>query len=328
VDWVLALRAAVTSAGDYDEFCRAGARRGIAESLKFGVTTVGDITLNPAVSRPIFAASRMAGVSFGEVLGMAGRRGQLEGRLAAAIDRSGERDGFRAGVEPHAPYSIDLAGYRLCVSEAKARQMPLATHLAETADEAEFLAEHSGEFRRLWAAIGAWKDDVPRFKGGPVAMAKAVGLLDHPTVLAHVNYASVADLDLLTGGRASVVYCPRTHAYFGHPPHPFAEMLGRGINVAVGTDSTASSPDLNLMAEVRLIYRLRPELPPATVLAMGTVNGARALGLGKVVGTLGAGMRADWCAFAVRAGGDPVRAVLQSAEPASRTWCHAHTGPP
>jgi cytosine/adenosine deaminase-related metal-dependent hydrolase len=326
VDWVLALRAAVVGAGDYDAFCRAGLTRGIAESLKFGVAAVGDISLNPAVTRPILAASGLAGVSFGEVLGMAGRRGQLEGRLAAAVDRSAERGGFRAGVEPHAPYSIDVPGFAGCLEAARARGMMLATHLAETPDEAAFLADHSGEFRQLWDALGSWREDVPRFSGGPVAMAKAVGLLDFPTVLAHANYVNDSDLDLLAGGRASVVYCPRTHAYFGHPPHRFAEMLERGINVAVGTDSRASSPDLDLMAELRLIHRRRPGIPAATVLEMGTVNGARALGLDKVVGRLAAGMRASLCAFPVRGGDHALRAVLESEDHAI-PWCHAHTGP-
>ena len=115
---------------------------------------------------------------------------------------------------------------------------PIATHLAETADEAEFLANHSGPFRDLWAALGAWSDGVSRFAGGPIRAMQLVGLLDLPgAVLAHVNYCDDAELDILARGRASVVYCPRTHAWFRHPPHRLREMLARGINVAVGTNS-------------------------------------------------------------------------------------------
>jgi cytosine/adenosine deaminase-related metal-dependent hydrolase len=252
----------------------------------------------------------MTGVSFGEVLGMAGRRGQLEGRLAAAIDRTFEGDGLRVGIEPHAPYSLDLPGYRRCVEEAKRYDLPLATHLAETADEAAFLADGSGEFARLWRALGDWREDVPRFEGGPVRAMASVGLLDRPVLLAHVNYVSDEELALLADSRASVVYCPRTHAYFGHPPHRFAEMLEMGINVALGTDSAASAPDLNLLEEARQVHRLRPELPVLLLFEMITTRGARALGMEGEVGRLAVGMRANYCAFPVR-GGDPLREILE-----------------
>ena len=48
----------------------------------------------------------------------------------------------------------------------------------------------------------------------------------------------------------AVVHCPRTHAYFGHRPYPLAKMLAAGVNVALGTDSCASNPDLSLLGEM------------------------------------------------------------------------------
>jgi cytosine/adenosine deaminase-related metal-dependent hydrolase len=305
---------------DLPGFANDGTRAGIAQSLSFGVTTVGDITLNPAITRRLLRQAGMTGVSFGEVLGMAGRREQLEGRLAAAMDTACDGDGLTAGIEPHAPYSLDLPGYQRCVEEANRRGMPLATHLAETPDEATFLADGSGEFARLWRALGDWRDDVPRFQGGPVRAMASVGLLDSPALLAHVNYASDEDLALLVGRRASVVYCPRTHAYFGHPPHRFAEMLERGINVALGTDSAASSPDLNLLEEARLVHRLRPDLPLPLLFEMITTRGARALGMEREVGRLAVGMRASYCAFAVR-GNNPLREIMEEETPIVGVGC-------
>jgi aminodeoxyfutalosine deaminase len=188
--------------------------------------------------------------------------------------------------------------------------MPLATHLAETADEGEFLADHAGPFRRLWEAIGGWRDDVSRSAGGPIRAMEDVGLLAYPgTVLAHVNYADDAELDVLARGRASVVYCPRTHEYFGHPPHRFVEMLERGINVALGTDSAASSPDLNLMEDLRLIHRRRPEVSAQRIFEMGTIRGARALGMGEQFGTLEIGKLADLVVFDVNTN-DPLIEIL------------------
>ena len=84
----------------------------------------------------------------------------------------------------------------------------------------------------------------------------------------------------------SAIYCPRTHAWFAHDPYPLEEMLAAGVNVAFGTDSRASSPDLNLLEEMRAVARRHPAVPTAKIVEMGTLSGARALGLDKELGTL------------------------------------------
>jgi cytosine/adenosine deaminase-related metal-dependent hydrolase len=309
VDWILELRRGA-EAGWGPEFLEASVEMGWRECLSCGVTCVGDVTTGPGISRPVLHRSPLRGVSFGEVLGMAGRIGQMEGRIAAAADRSFERDGLRAGIEPHAPYSLDLVGFERCLAEARRLGLPLATHLAETMEEADFLAKHTGDFMRLWDAIGGWDDEVTRDAGGPIRALGRRGYLDYPTVLAHVNYVDDAEMEMLARGRASVVYCPRTHAYFGHRPHRFSEMLERGINVAVGTDSAASSPDLNLVEELRVVHRLRPEMSVEEVWGMGTWRGAQALGMEGEVGRIARGMRADFCVIPVKSG-EPLREVLE-----------------
>ena len=74
-------------------------------------------------------------------------------------------------------------------------------------------------------------------------------------------------------------------------------MLARGINVALGTDSCASSPDLNLLDDLRLLHRLAPDTPAQTLWQMATARGARALGLESQTGTLTPGKSADLLAF-------------------------------
>jgi cytosine/adenosine deaminase-related metal-dependent hydrolase len=318
VDWILALRQQLMKVHDFESFVRDSVTAGIEQCLRFGVTAVGDITLNPSISRPILAASQLGGVSYGEVLGMAGRIAQCDTRLDSAIDRHHETDRVRFGIEPHAPYSLDLIGYRQCLQAARKEQMPLATHLAETADETQFLADHTGPFRRLWEVLGAWTDGVSRLEGGPIRAMQSLGLLDYPTLLAHVNYADDDELEILSRGKASVVYCPRTHAYFGHPPHRFEEMLERGINVAIGTDSCASSPDLNLLDDLRLVYRLRPHLRPELLWSLVTTRAATALAM-KRMGRLASGFAADVCIFDV-ATSDPLREILETAIWPREVW--------
>src|SRR4029077_3035215 len=84
-----------------------------------------------------------------------------------------------------------------------------------------------------------------------------------PLLLVHGNYLSnTAHLP----ANATVVYCPRTHAAFGHAPHPFRELLNRGVRVALGTDSLASNPDLDVLAEARFLHDRFPDIPGSVLL--------------------------------------------------------------
>ncbi len=284
---------------------------GLGACMRFGVTCVGDITSNPWTARGILERPNPRMVSYGEVRAMAKRRDRLAEQLQEAVTDPWHTPWTRVGVSPHAPYSVEPEGYRQCLAVARANELPLTTHLAETTDEAVFLAEHRGPLRELWDSFGAWDDAVPSFVGGPIRYAKHLGLLDYErSCLAHVNYCNDEELAILAKGWASVVYCPRTHRYFGHPPHRWREMIGMGINVAIGTDSCASSPDLNLVDDLRLLHGIAPEVEVETIWEMATSRAARALAMEGEIGTLVVGQYADFVAFDVR-GAEPLREVLE-----------------
>ncbi len=319
VDWILDLRQKMATIPDFQQFISDSAKAGIQHCLRFGVTAVGDITLNPAITRHILAAAEMRGVSFGEVLGMAQRIDQTDSRIAAAIDQSANNPFFRAGIEPHAPYSLDLRGYKKCLEAARQYNLPLATHLAETPDEAPFLADHTGQFRRLWEALGAWSEGVSRDAGGPIRAMKNLDLLDYPILLAHANYIDDSELEILARSRASIVYCPRTHAYFDHPPHRFEEMSQRGINVAIGTDSAASAPDLNIVDDLRLVYQSAPARDPEFLWSLITSRAAIALGMSNTIGQLAPGLLPDLCVFKVHSN-DPLKEILENTSLPNQVW--------
>jgi cytosine/adenosine deaminase-related metal-dependent hydrolase len=309
VDWLASVLGSRLDAAAAGEAVACGA----AESLAFGVTTVGDISRHPAAARAALRRSPLRAVSFGEVVGMARRKSVLPGLLAAAVQDFEPGSIVRPGVSPHAPYSIDADGYRQCLAAARAGGIPVTTHLAESPDESAFLSDHAGQFRELWDRLGAWDEaSVERFEGGPVRYAASLGLLGHhPVALAHVNYCDDAELALLARGRASVVYCPRTHVYFGHPPHRWRQMLAVGVNVAVGTDSRASSPDLNPVEDLRLLHRLAPEVPALTLWELVTTRAAGALGLEHEAGSISPGRPADLAVFPAT-GDDALVDVLES----------------
>ena len=105
-------------------------------------------------------------------------------------------------------------------------------------------------------------------------------------------------------------------------PHRFEDMLARGVNVCVATDSLASSPSLSVLEELRFVHRQRPHLSAALLIEMGTVRAARALGLEMTTGSMAAGLRADLTAIPLEpgAGQDPLENLLQSSAGPVGTW--------
>ena len=119
-----------------------------------------------------------------------------------------------------------------------------------------------------------------------------------PWIIAHLNELTESDFDLLAKipQKFSIVHCPRSHAYFRHLVFPREELAAAGVNICLGTDSLASTRkprrlplELNMFAEMQSLTGAAPELAPFQVLQMATVNGARALGLQRLVGEPEAG---------------------------------------
>ncbi len=199
------------------------------------------------------------------------------GHTSAAIGPSSLAS--RAGLSPHAPYSVHPLLLTKLVGLGAAANVPVAMHLAESREELELLARGSGPFRELLDGLGVWSPEV--FGGGRRPLDYLKRLAGAPRVLViHGNYLDAEEIDYLAARAAtsSVVYCPRTHAFFAHERYPLAGMLAREVNVALGTDSRASNPDLSLLAEMRFCAASHSDVPAAAILEMATIRGARALG--------------------------------------------------
>ncbi len=311
IDWILSLSDR-RKLGDRtsEQAAAAATARGIGQCLRFGVTAVGDIAQNAQAVRAVLRDGPVRSVSFGEAVGLGKSKPKFEQRLQAALDESAASQRMRIGLSPHAPYSLDLESWRRCMRLAAEKHLPITTHLAETTHEEEFLKNHTGDFRELLDRLGLWEESIQTLPAGPVPFAKAMGLLDQPSLLAHVNYCDDDGLALLAAGQASVVFCPRTHAYFRHPPHRWRDMLARGVNVCVGTDSGASSPDLNPVDDLRLLHRQSPQVPAIELWQLATTRAAKALGMSHLVGTLTPGKLADFVVFKA-AGNDPLADLLE-----------------
>ena len=313
-DWLRRLLEAMRTTRDDPEAVAASVNEGAARCLQAGVTTVGDVTRLPHLTRPVLRHGPSRVVSFGEVIAIGTLRDALRPRLEAAVDTAHESDRLRAAVSPHAPYTCDRRAIRACKQAAAESQMRLCMHLAETQEEAACTLSGNGPLVDFLRSIGVWDDSVQPPGLRPLEYADELGLLSPRTLFAHVNYVTDAELERLARSGAHVAYCSRTHAAFNHAPHRFREMLAAGVNVCVGTDSLASNPSLSILDELRYLRSVFGDVDDALLLEMGTLRGAEALGMGDTIGSLEPGKQADLIVVPVQPGGDrdPLANLLQS----------------
>lgn len=261
-------------------------REGIRQSIAAGTTAVGDFAYLSRVDA--LRQSRLRAVSWREALGIAPERAAEAERRARGFSARATPL-WRGGFAPHAPYSCSAELYRRLARAARIRREPFATHAAELREEIEFLATGGGAFSELLRAIGrdrgSWRP--PRQR--PLAWLASIGVLRGATV-AHANYAGRAGIGLLRRHRATVVWCPRTHAFFGHPPHPVRRMRAAGVPVAIGTDSLGSAPSLSVLDEIRFAEARGHR--PGELLEMATAAGGVALGVR--AGRIARGWAADF----------------------------------
>ncbi|MEZ5338120.1 MAG: amidohydrolase family protein [bacterium] len=219
-------------------------------------------------------------------------------------DPDGERIRRRArfGYAPHAPYTASPAMARTCRRLATQAGAPLSVHMSEFCGEIDFIRSGSdAEIEQLHELAGTQNDSFSGTGLSPVRFYAEQGILDDTTLAIHVNYLTEGDLAILAGKRPTVVYCPRSHAYFGHPQHPLPDLLEAGVNVALGTDSLASNERLSPLHEAALVRERFPRLAMQQLFAMITGNPLRVLGLQHELGRLSTSFIADLAAFRIPA---------------------------
>jgi len=257
-------------------------RRGLAESLQSGVTLVGEITTTqPVCNNHIAEGCRV--VSFREVIGLQQERiPELLQQAAVHLSRyseSGSDDSVVGGISPHAPYTVHPELFSSLVDLAVSRNAVVAMHLAETMDELELLHDGNGRFADFLRRLGLWNSAT--FPGGRSIRDFLEQLVRAPRALAiHGNHFSLDDIQFVARHvNMATVFCPRTHAFFGHGSHPIRQLLAAGARVVLGTDSRASNPDLSLWKELQFVATHFPDISIPRLLAMATTDAADSLGL-------------------------------------------------
>ena len=286
---------------------------GANEAASTGTTLLGEIA-TAGWTQTALPAECPRIVAFRELIGLRPETVQLQIELAEEWLREHSTD----GLSPHAPYSVAPELLARSVELAKRFDAPVAMHLAETRDELEFLAEGRGRFVEMLKSFGAWPEGGFPIGRRPLDILRV--LSDAPRALViHGNYLADDEIEFIAARpQMSVVYCPRTHAFFGHEPHSWRQLLARGANVALGTDGRGSNPDLSLWNELVFLRERFPDVAPSTLLELGTLAGARALGCEQDCGTITVGKRADLIAVSLNdavPNRDPFECLFTKANP-------------
>lgn len=290
-DWIRAmvdLRHEVDDA-DHCQSWLCGAR----QSLRYGVTTMGNIETRRDLLPQLWAQTPLRMISYLELIVLrANSDSRREVRVANdwACAHSPQRG--CVGLSPHSPYTTKPDLLEAC---SKLIGVLLAMHLAESAEEDEMFRQGSGAMYEMMASAGRDMSDCG--KKSPLAHAASFGVLNDRLLGIHGNYLNDADIQTLANSGVSLVHCPRSHRYFNHAAFRFDDLESAGVNICLGTDSLATMSEkdakLELFSEMRLFRELHPDVPMGNILRMVATKSAAALGMKGVVGEIAADAFAD-----------------------------------
>ena len=292
---------------------------GASEAARAGVTCFGDSSSSATHVIRALRAVGLRGIVYQESFGpdpKLAAENVLRLREQITEMRDDENDFVRAGVSPHAPYTVSASQLELISRLAIDQKLPLMMHAAESQAEKSFMLDGLGRFADGLKARGIeWQ--APGIS--TVEYLARHGILETRPLLAHCINVDDADLELIKQSGAGIAHCPKSNAKLGHGRAPFQRFLAHGIKVGLGSDSVASNNTCDLLEEARfatLLARLDRGTSPtvregvhagdaladarATAplsadqsLFAATLGGARVLGLENQVGALAEGMRAD-----------------------------------
>lgn len=284
VAWVERLIGARSELGE--EETAEAVSAGVEALASSGTVAVGEVT-NSLGAVSALARRGIEGCVFHEVFGLA--REPALARVAALADevrahaaawgtKAGELPGsLRYAPSPHTLYTTHPDAVRALLEASRARGARASLHFAEHAGERSAIERGEGP-------VVAWLAERARvahaFPRTPLLeYAASLGAIAEDVLLVHLTDAREAELTEIARAAAPVVLCPRSNLHIELRLPPLVAILRAGILPALGTDSLASSPSLDVLAEAKALADRFPSVPAWELVRMATDGGARALGL-------------------------------------------------
>ncbi|MBT5965792.1 MAG: TRZ/ATZ family hydrolase [Gammaproteobacteria bacterium] len=265
------------------EFVRDGTDLAIAEMLRGGTTCFNDmyffpeVTAHQAIQHGIRANIGLIMIDFPPAWAD-GPEQYIEKGLALH-DKLRHEPLIRTPFAPHAPYTVADEPLRQISTLAAELNLPIHMHVHETLHE---VSQGQRPLKRL----------------------HDLGIINPAFIAVHMTQLSTGEINKFAQSGAHIVHCPESNLKLASGFCPVQKCLDAGINVALGTDGAASNNDLDMLGEMRTAALLAKGVAQdasavnaATALRMATLNGAKALGIDDVTGSLTIGKAADICAI-------------------------------
>ncbi len=265
---------------------RQAAMDGIESLTTAGCAAVGDVS-TLGLTRDLLLQSGLGGVWFREYLGNGpSPDDSLEDELRGPAGPLGY------SLAGHGPHTTSPALLRALKATTRRAGTIFSIHLDESDDERELITTGRGAWAEFLRSRGIDPGDWGLPAPSPTAHLSRIGVLDDRTLAVHLIGASAADLETLARHRVRVCVCPRSNRTLHGRRPELPAILDAGLTPCLGTDSLASAETLDPADEMAEAARAYPSVAPETIFAMATVNGAKALGIDRDVGTLAPGGRA------------------------------------
>ena len=275
---------------------------GACEALRAGITCVGDASDSALTSMHALSEVGLRGVVYQESFGPDPKLvDENFEKLKAKVDelRAIETELVRAGVSPHAPYTVCGPQLEMIADLAQRERLPLMMHAAESEAEELFVREGCGRFAEGLAKRSIeW--NAPQVS--TIEYLNQVGVLAVKPLLAHCIRVDERDVEMLRDAHAKVAHCPKSNAKLGHGRAPFAKFLQAGVAVGIGSDSVASNNTCDMLEEARfatLLARSDAPISADQALESATIGGARCFELEDKIGQLKEGFQADLTAVSL-----------------------------
>ena len=266
------------------DYVRAGTELAAVEMLRGGVTCFNDMYFFSDAMADAVRAAGMRAVLGLIVLEFPSAYAQNAAEyLSKGMDLHDSLRGERllhCALAPHAPYTVAGANLEKIQTLAETHDLPLHMHVHETAAEIEQWQSQHGK--------------------RPLQHLAEIGLLSGHLAAVHMTQLQDSEIEQIAAAGVHVLHCPESNLKLASGFCPVARLLAAGVNVAIGTDGAASNNDLDMFGEMRLAAQLgkavaddAAAVPAHTALRMATLNGAKALGIESITGSLEPGKDAD-----------------------------------
>ena len=267
------------------------AATGLRECWRAGVTCIADTSSTGAVMQALHDLGGRA-IAYQEVFGPDPARvsaSMAELATAVAHLRRLATSQLVLGISPHAPYTVSAPLYEAVAEYARRERLPVAVHLAESKEETQFVRDGAGPFADALRVRGI---TVAARHLSPVQYVVKQGVIGRGTLCIHCVQVDQDDVQALAERGATIAHCPRSNAVHRHGRALLKVFQEEGIPVGLGTDSVVSVGELDLWAEAAAAG-----FTGGDALRMLTMEGARALGWEREIGSLEAGKAADLAVF-------------------------------